>query len=336
MPVMLGPILGPTVGGFLVEYVDWRWVFFINIPIGVLSVALGASAARDAGHARPALRHVRLRAGGTVLDGALLGLSRAPTAGWDDPGVVGLLALAAVTLPIFIWWELRTPEPLLNLRLFAIPDFAIGGVVNFVATVSMFGAIFLVPVFLQNVRGMGPMQTGLILVPQALASTVSIMVGGRLYDQSARARWCWPGWSSWPPPPSRWPRWTDDVRRNAAVVTGATRRGHRLPDDAGDHRLARRGAGPTSAASALNNVMRQMFSAFATAVFASILLARTGFHQANLAMFVAPDTPAVARLLAQGQQFALEHGLRPAAGQGAGSRSIGGPGAAGGGRTRLR
>jgi EmrB/QacA subfamily drug resistance transporter len=312
MPVMLGPILGPTLGGFLVEYVGWRWVFFINLPVGALAVALGALLLRE----MPGAPGRRFDMVGFVLaalcsSGALLGLSRAPTSGWDDSLVVGLLALAAVTLPIFIWWELRTPAPLLNLRLFAIPDFAIGGVVNFVATVSMFGAIFLVPVFLQNVRGMGPMQTGLILVPQALASTVSIIIGGRLYDRFGPRPLVLAGLVIMAA--ATFPLAQIDVTTPDATLLWllALRGGATgfLMMPAITAWLASAPASQTSAASALNNVMRQLFSTFATAVFASILQARIGFHHANLAMFVAPDAPAVARLLGQAQQFALEHGL---------------------------
>jgi EmrB/QacA subfamily drug resistance transporter len=312
MPVMLGPILGPTLGGFLVEYVDWRWVFYINLPVGALSVALGWLLLRET----PLTPGRRFDLIGFVLaaicsSGALLGLSKAPNDGWDDTTVVGLLALAGITLPVFIWWELRTAQPLLNLRLFAIPAFAVGGAVNFVATISMFGALFLLPVFLQNVRGMGPMQTGLLMVPQALASTASIIAGGRLYDRFGPRPLVLIGlviMAAATFPLARLDLTTpDDTLLWLLVLRGSATGFLIMP--AITAWLASAPATQTPAASALNNVLRQLFSTFATAVFASILQLRTAFHQANLSMFVVPDAPAVARLLAQGQQFALAQGL---------------------------
>jgi DHA2 family multidrug resistance protein len=184
LPVMVAPILGPTLGGYLVEYVDWRWVFFLNLPVGALALFLGSLL----------LRETPTRAGvpfdlfgfalaATFSSAALLAMNDAPDVGWSDPGVVVKLWVAAASLVVFIWWELRTPEPLLNLRLFALPAFSVGAVVNFVTTFGLFGAIFLLPLFLQNVRGLGAMETGLLLFPQALASGVTVVLSGRLYDR---------------------------------------------------------------------------------------------------------------------------------------------------------
>jgi predicted MFS family arabinose efflux permease len=225
--------------------------------------------------------------------------------------VVLALALAALTLPLFIGWELSTPQPLLNLRLFALPAFSIGALINLVAMVTLFGATFLVPVFLQNLRGLGPMQTGLMLVPQALASTVSIVLGGRLYDLVG-------------PRPliliglvitavSTWPLVTLDVTTADSTLVGLLAlRGVAtgfLIMPAITAWMAAAPPSQTAAASALNNVLRQLYGTFGTAIFASLLQARATFHQAHLAAAMVPEAPAVAHLLARGQQAALESGL---------------------------
>jgi MFS family permease len=175
----------------------------------------------------------------------------------------------------------------------------------------MFGAIFLLPVFLQNLRGLGPMQTGLLMVPQALASTVSILIGGRLYDRFGPRPLVLCGLAimaiSTFPLAQLDLTTPDSVLLWLLVLRGSSTGLLIMP--AITAWLAYAPPSQTAAASALNNVLRQLFSTFSTAVFASILQIRMAFHQANLAMFVTPDAPEVARLLARGQQFAAEHGL---------------------------
>jgi DHA2 family multidrug resistance protein len=312
LPVMLGPILGPTVGGYLVEYVDWRWIFYLNVPVGALAISMAALLLRET----PRTLGRSFDTVGFVLaalctSGALLGMSQVAGRGWSDPIVIAELTLAIVTLPLFVIWELRTPQPLLNLRLFAIPGFSIGAVVNFVAMITLFGSIFLVPVFLQNLRGLGPMQTGLMLVPQAVVSTISIVLGGRLYDRLGARPLVIVGLlitavSTWPL------TWLDLTTPDAALIFLLALRGAAtglLVMPAITAWLASAPPSQTGAASALNNVMRQLYSTFGTALFASLLASRQIMHTANLGANVMPDAPAVAALLAQAQQFALAHGL---------------------------
>jgi EmrB/QacA subfamily drug resistance transporter len=312
LPVMVGPVLGPTLGGYLVEYVDWRWVFFLNLPVGILVVLLGLLLLRET----PISRGIPFDRLGFVLaavfsGAALLALADAEREGWTDPGIVLKFLLAAVALPLFIWWQLRARHPLLNLRLFAIPAFALGAVVNFVASAALFGALFLLPVFLQNLRGMGAMETGLLLLPQAVASGISVPLSGRLYDRLgprpliltglpilALATW-WLARLDITTP--------DSTIRLILLLRGASMGMVMMPAI-----TAWMAAAPPSqmpAASALSNVMRQLFGAFATAIFASVLNARIGYHTATLSMVVQPDLPGVARALGLGQQVALAHGL---------------------------
>ncbi|HEY3080235.1 MAG TPA: DHA2 family efflux MFS transporter permease subunit [Chloroflexota bacterium] len=312
LPVMVAPILGPTLGGYLVEYVDWRWVFYLNVPVGALALLLGSTLLRET----PTQRGMPFDATGFVLAAlatapALLALQDAPSKGFGDPWVILRLGLAALSLVAFVWWELRTPRPLLNLRLFAIPAFAMGAVLNFVTSTALFGAIFLLPLFLQNLRGLGAMETGLLLFPQALASGVSAVVGGRLYDRIgarplivsgllilATATWLLSRLDLNTP---------DDTVRWLLVLRGSSMGLAMMP--AMTLWLAAAPARDTQAASALSNVLRQVYGAFGTAVFATFLQNRIAFHYAATAMFVTPDRPAVARMLGLGQQFALAHGL---------------------------
>lgn len=311
MPVMLAPILGPTLGGFLVEYVDWRWVFLLNVGPGILGVVLGLLTLRET-PVNPTARFdwIGFFLAAAASSGALLGFSDVPDKGWDDPLILAELLTAAISLPLFVWWQLRTPQPLLNLRLFAIPAFSIGSILAFVTTAALFGGMFLLPVFLQNVRGLGAMETGLLLFPQALASFVALQLSGRLYDRVG-------------PRPL--------VLFGICVLTLATGLLARIdvttPDAYIRVVMIMRGIGmgftmmpsftawtasaplsQTPSASALSNVLRQLYGAFGTAMYATILQTRASFHSASLSMFVQPDSPAVLQLMATAQQIALSQG----------------------------
>jgi EmrB/QacA subfamily drug resistance transporter len=312
LPVMVAPILGPTLGGYLVEYVDWRWVFFLNLPFGVLGLFLGMLLLEETPtRAGVPFDLVGFLLAATFSAAALLAMEEAARDGFGEPAVVLKLALAAVALPIFVWWELRTPHPLLALRLFAIPAFSIGALVNFVTTMALFGAIFLLPVFLQNLRGMGAMQTGLLLFPQALASAFSVVLGGRLYDKvGARPLIVFGlaglGLSTWllsaidvttPDSTIRWMLLLRGGSIGFAMMPAMTAW------------MAAAPVSQTQDASALNNVLRQVFGAASTALFASVLQSRIDYHQATLSMFVTPDMPAVARLLGEAQRIVTAQGL---------------------------
>jgi EmrB/QacA subfamily drug resistance transporter len=318
MPVMVGPIIGPTIGGYLVEYVDWRWVFFLNVPVGVLGVLMGWLLLRET----PLVANVRFDLFGFILaalasTAALLGLSSVPERGWSDSTVIAQLTIAALTVPIFIWWELTTKQPLLNLRLFAIPAFVVGGLVNFIAATSLFGAIFLLPVFLQNVRGLGALETGWLLFPQALASAVAIIVGGRLYDRIGPRPLIVSGllilaFSTWrlsaldlttPDSELRWLLVLRGMSMGMTMMPAVTAWLAAAPLD------------QTADASALQNVLRQLFGAFGTALYATVLHERTVHHLALLSMSMVPDAPAVVRLLGDAQQIALAQGLSLAQGR---------------------
>jgi predicted MFS family arabinose efflux permease len=189
--------------------------------------------------------------------------------------------------------------------------FALGGVVNFVTSTALFGAIFLLPVFLQNVRGLGAMESGLLLFPQALASIFSVVVGGRLYDRiGARPLVVFGfillGFATYllsaidlntPDSTIRW----------IMILRGGSMGFAMMPS-----MTAWMAAAPrehTQSASAIQNVLRQVYGAFGTAIFATLLQSRIKFHAATMAMFVTPAMPAVAKLLGQAQQFALGHGM---------------------------
>lgn len=185
IPILLGPALGPVLSGWLLEYADWRLIFLINLPVGVLAVALGQ-------RVLPALRAQRA-AGALDVAGFVLGplaftalsygVSESGAAGWTAPSTLAGLAIGAGALLAFVARELTTLEPLLELRVFRSRDFSLAIVVQWIASATLFGTILLVPLFLQQVQGYGALETGLYTLPQAIVAAVAMPIGGRLFDR---------------------------------------------------------------------------------------------------------------------------------------------------------
>lgn len=184
LPMLLAPILGPTVGGYLVEYSSWRMIFLINLPIGVINVWLAFRLLTET-----PIRHsarLDLRGFGLALVAfpcILLALSEGESSGWASPFVLTSFAAGFGALALFVYVEASHREPLLHVRLFQRPMFALAMVINFVTQFSLFGLQFLLPLFLQTARGMTPAMTGLLLFPSGIGSFISMNVGGRLYNR---------------------------------------------------------------------------------------------------------------------------------------------------------
>src|ERR1700716_3178570 len=184
LPLMLAPVLGPTLGGYLVEYVDWRGVFFLNVPNGGIGIFLGFTLLRESQHVPGLKFDVR----GFVLSAIgfsalLLAFSDAATNGWTSVPVLTRFAIGIAALAGWVWVELTDEHPLLELRLFKIPIFTFSALVSLVLTIGMFGGMLVLPLFLQNLRGLGAAESGVILMTQVLPMTVAMPVVGRLVDR---------------------------------------------------------------------------------------------------------------------------------------------------------
>jgi EmrB/QacA subfamily drug resistance transporter len=183
VPMLLAPALGPVLAGYLVEYVTWHWIFLINLPIGIIALLVGMKF----------LPNVERK---TVPSLDFLGIILAPIAfamlaygvseggkSWSSTETLTGLIVGGVALIIFIFVELSQKQPLLELRVFGSSDFRKGIVIAWISQIALFGVMIIVPLFLQTVRGYGALDTGLILLPQALASGVMMPIGGRLFDK---------------------------------------------------------------------------------------------------------------------------------------------------------
>lgn len=183
--LLIAPALGPTIGGYLVEYVGWKWIFTINIPIGIVGIILSVFLLpKFEKH-----RVEKLDIGGTVtvvimLFSLLLALSKGSDWGWASNTTLLLLFISLGTFTTFLFLELRLKNPLLNLRVFKNRNFTSANITTFITTVGLFSGIFFVPLFLQNIKGLGALDTGLIMLPGALVSGLLMPLIGKLYDRT--------------------------------------------------------------------------------------------------------------------------------------------------------
>ncbi|MFF2779368.1 MFS transporter [Streptomyces sp. NPDC058052] len=174
--------LGPIVGGLLVEHVSWESVFFINVPIGAATLAFGALVlprSKDStGRHGFDLPGVVLLALGLVA--LVLGVVKGETWGWTSAGTLGSLAAGLLLLVLFARYETRVAHPLLPMRLFRSPALTTGTLVTAVNFFVMLGVIFFLMLYLQNVRGLTPVEVGVRTLPMSLASVVAAPLGAAL------------------------------------------------------------------------------------------------------------------------------------------------------------
>jgi EmrB/QacA subfamily drug resistance transporter len=183
----LAVAIGPLVGGAVVEGLSWQWIFWLNVPIGLLLVPLGLTRLRESRGpaARLDLRGLALASAG--LFGIVWGLVRGNALGWGSTEIVASLTGGAVVLALFVLWELRAPAPMLPMRFFRNRTFALTNVSSLFMFFGMFGAIFLLAQFFQTVQGYSPLQAGLRILPWTampifiapLAGALSDRVGGQ-------------------------------------------------------------------------------------------------------------------------------------------------------------
>lgn len=185
-----GAIAGPAVGGFLVDALGWRSVFFAHVPLSLLGVAASMVILverRDARLSRDGREGTFDWLGAALSTGALITLLLALTnghrSGWGSPVMLAAVLSFVAMLVTFIWWELRTTSPLLDLRLFQRNVFSLGVSAHSLIFLGSSAALFLTPFYLQQVLGYSPRETGLILVPNAVCMALLGPLSGHLSDR---------------------------------------------------------------------------------------------------------------------------------------------------------
>jgi EmrB/QacA subfamily drug resistance transporter len=181
-------VAGPLLGGFLVDNLSWRWVFYVNMPVGALAIVIVVT--RLHLHT-PTVRHKIDYPGAALLSGAVGALILLTTWGgstyaWGSRTILGLGIVGAALLVVFIWWERRASEPLLPLSLFRSRVFSVSSAMGFTIGMAMFGAIIFIPLFLQLVYGATPTSSGLRMLPLMAGLLVASILSGRTISKIGR------------------------------------------------------------------------------------------------------------------------------------------------------
>jgi EmrB/QacA subfamily drug resistance transporter len=185
VPAMLAPIFGPALGGLILDSASWRWIFFVNVPIGVVAFIAGLrglprSEPQDAG--RLDVRGLLLVVTGMPL--ITYGLAEiGTTGGFSSPRVIAPILGGLAMVGIFIVHARRVPRPLLDIHLYARRTFAAASMTTFCLGAALFGAMILMPLYYQQVRGESVLATGLLVGPQGLGAAFALPISGRLTDR---------------------------------------------------------------------------------------------------------------------------------------------------------
>lgn len=183
--MITAPAIGPTLSGYIVEYYDWRLLFEMILPLAVISLLLGVWKAENvmAQNKNATLDYVSVVLSSIGFGGLLYGFSSASSDGWTDSIVLTALIVGAATLILFIIRQLRMDEPLLDLRVYKYPMFALASVIAIVNAVAMFSGMILTPAYVQNVRGISPFHSGLMMLPGAVLMGIMSPITGKLFDK---------------------------------------------------------------------------------------------------------------------------------------------------------
>lgn len=181
---ILGPASGPVLGGLLIEQLSWRWVFYVNVPVGLAAFLFGLTFLhehREAAAGRFDLPGFLLAGGGFGL--LMYALSEGPARGWASPAILACGAAGLLVLAAFVAVELRVPAPMVQLHLLRNRLFRSTLLVSLFASSGFVGILFVVPLFLQEAHGLSPLASGLTTFPEALGVVISTQIVARLYPR---------------------------------------------------------------------------------------------------------------------------------------------------------
>ncbi|MHC1721976.1 MAG: DHA2 family efflux MFS transporter permease subunit [Aminipila sp.] len=184
LAAILGPSVGPTLGGYLVDALSWEWIFFVNLPIGMLTLLLCPFNLKET----TINKEIKFDMLGTLFIAIacfslLLALSKGTEWGWESQSIISLLLIFLFTLVAFVVWEKSITNPLIDIRVFK-NKVVISSIISMsLLTIGMLGVIFIIPLYAENLLGYSPLKTGIIMMPMALVSAFLMPVSGKLYDK---------------------------------------------------------------------------------------------------------------------------------------------------------
>lgn len=276
IPTVIAPASGPILGGFLIEHFSWQWAFYVNVPIGLAMLLFGLVFLQE--HREPTAGRFDLAGFGLSAIGfplVMFALSDGPSRGWGSGVIVASIIIGVVALAAFVVVELRTPMPMVQLRLLGNRLFRTTNLVSMCSGAGFIGLLFLAPLFLQEARGDSPLASGLNTFPEAIGILVStqfvariyprigprrLMVGGLLGVTALMATFCLVG-----------PESSDWVIRLLMFLIGGGMAFVFLPNQAAA--FATISSADTGQASTLSNMQRQLGNAMGVAILSTVLVA---------------------------------------------------------------
>jgi EmrB/QacA subfamily drug resistance transporter len=182
--VVFAPAIGPTLGGLMIEYFSWRYVFFISLPFCVVAAVMGMifMPTRSIPKVIPPFDWLGFALLCTALFGLMTGIADGQREGWSSDAIVFRLVLGGAATVGFVCWELYTPRALLDVRIFANVEFAAAALIAFIFGAGMMGSTYIIPVFVQTIIGFTPLEAGLMMMPAGIMLAFIFPLAGRLSD----------------------------------------------------------------------------------------------------------------------------------------------------------
>lgn len=182
--LMAAPAIGPTLSGWIIEHYDWRMLFHFVTPIAIIVVLIGFFLLKD----KKEKVDIKLDIFSLLLSsigfgGILYGFSSAGSKGWDSPLVYGTIIIGVISLTSFILRQIKLEKPLLNFSIYKYPMFALSSAISMVVNMAMFSGMLLIPIYVQTIRGITPLDAGLMMLPGALMMALMSPITGKLFDR---------------------------------------------------------------------------------------------------------------------------------------------------------
>jgi EmrB/QacA subfamily drug resistance transporter len=183
--MITAPAIGPTLSGYIVQYYDWRFLFEMILPLAIISLILAIWKAENVmdRFKNATIDYLSVILSTLGFGGLLYGVSSVSKDGWTDPIVLTTLIVGAIALIAFILRQLRIEKPLLDLQVYKYPMFALASIISVVIAMAMFSGMILTPAYVQDVRGISPLDSGLMMLPGAIVMGIMSPITGRLFDK---------------------------------------------------------------------------------------------------------------------------------------------------------